>query len=251
MLSCPTLTPLPLSELLERFAGKRHPLVAWATARLHNCLASLTCMASCLGSHAVILDTVKERKGSGSIWPQFDLLHSKSRPPYALARCRPLAHLLSHRFKNEFCRHGLDELKTRFTRGGKRGGASAQLPPFDPTSAWFDVRQHLVLCEELKHLYVALTRARRRDFFFDQNLRRREALFRLLLAMGPSACPGIGGHLRGNHGELSAARRDGMHGAHLPSNPRTAVGPKSLRRTASRLPLITSAPFPSPLMLQR
>jgi hypothetical protein len=41
----------------------------------------------------------------------------------------------------------------------------------------FDEAQHLLLCEELKHLYVALTRARKRCFLFDENPARRQPLF--------------------------------------------------------------------------
>ena len=50
----------------------------------------------------------------------------------------------------------------------------------DSQAAAFDTRQHLVLSDELKQLYVAVTRARERLVFFDEG-NAREAFFRSLL----------------------------------------------------------------------
>lgn len=52
------------------------------------------------------------------------------------------------------------------------------------TAVDFDAQVHLVLCEELKMLYVALTRARKRAFLFDSSLERRAPLFDYLAALG-------------------------------------------------------------------
>ena len=48
----------------------------------------------------------------------------------------------------------------------------------------FDDHEHLLLCEELKQLYVALTRARKRCFLFDQSATKREAAFKYLTRIG-------------------------------------------------------------------
>ena len=53
-----------------------------------------------------------------------------------------------------------------------------------PTAVEFDPQLHLVLCEELKYLYVALTRARKRVFLFDSSLERRAPVFDFLAALG-------------------------------------------------------------------
>lgn len=48
----------------------------------------------------------------------------------------------------------------------------------------FDLHQHLLLCDELKRLYVALTRARKRCFLFDSSIERRQPAFDYFSAMG-------------------------------------------------------------------
>ena len=59
------------------------------------------------------------------------------------------------------------------------GGASAAAPPsggglvpLSARHAEFDELRDLMLCEELKSLYVALTRARKRCFVFDRSEER-------------------------------------------------------------------------------
>ncbi|KAH8061530.1 hypothetical protein JL722_4160 [Aureococcus anophagefferens] len=51
----------------------------------------------------------------------------------------------------------------------------------DRVAEAFDARVHLALSDELKQLYVAVTRARERLVFFDQSPRARDAFFRALL----------------------------------------------------------------------
>jgi hypothetical protein len=46
----------------------------------------------------------------------------------------------------------------------------------------FDVQQDALLCEELKLLYVAITRARRQVFVFESNIQKRAPIFHFLLA---------------------------------------------------------------------
>ena len=48
----------------------------------------------------------------------------------------------------------------------------------------FDINKHQVLCEELKSLYVGITRARKRCFVFDASEERRAPLFKFLHRMG-------------------------------------------------------------------
>ena len=51
-------------------------------------------------------------------------------------------------------------------------------------SVAFDLARHQILCEELKMLYVALTRARKRCFVFDTSTERRSPLFGYLSRCG-------------------------------------------------------------------
>jgi ATP-dependent exoDNAse (exonuclease V) beta subunit len=53
----------------------------------------------------------------------------------------------------------------------------AQLPEGTGT---FDVRKHMMLCEELKHLYVAITRAKHRVFLFDSDADKRRPMYRFM-----------------------------------------------------------------------
>ena len=74
----------------------------------------------------------------------------------------------------------------------------------DSQAAAFDSRQHLVLADELKQLYVACTRAQERLVFFDEGT-AREAFFRSLLhrriarkhnAVHKSNCRGVSARWR-------------------------------------------------------
>lgn len=49
---------------------------------------------------------------------------------------------------------------------------------------WFDSDAHNLLCEELKFLYVAITRTRKRCFIFDQDLHARQPMFEHLTSIG-------------------------------------------------------------------
>lgn len=55
---------------------------------------------------------------------------------------------------------------------------------FDLNATGFDPATHLLLCEELKQLYVGMTRARKRCFIFDAGVERRTPLFDLLCGHG-------------------------------------------------------------------
>ncbi len=48
----------------------------------------------------------------------------------------------------------------------------------------FDPKRHVVLAEELKHLYTAITRAKNNVIIFDSNPRRREPFYHLLQRLG-------------------------------------------------------------------
>ena len=48
----------------------------------------------------------------------------------------------------------------------------------------FDATRHILLCEELKALYVAITRARKRCFVFDELVAARQPMYDYLAQLG-------------------------------------------------------------------
>lgn len=47
----------------------------------------------------------------------------------------------------------------------------------------FDPVRHVILCEELKHLYTAITRAKNNVIIFDSNAKKRAPFFQYLKAL--------------------------------------------------------------------
>ena len=88
--------------------------------------------------------------------------------------------------------------------------ARRQLRALGPLrEACFDPCLHGMLCEELKHLYVALTRARKTVVIFDQDVSQRRAVFLLMqlldrvqvLSSGEEAADGSNGTPRSSAGQ--------------------------------------------------
>jgi len=80
----------------------------------------------------------------------------------------------------------------------------------------FEEREHQILCEELKHLYTAVTRARVRLVFYDSDLRKRAPMFHLLQSSGlvdtlslfaPDSPADLLGHARDEAGSAGSAQR--------------------------------------------
>jgi superfamily I DNA/RNA helicase len=80
----------------------------------------------------------------------------------------------------------------------------------------FEEREHQILCEELKHLYTAVTRARVRLVFYDSDLRKRAPMFHLLQSSGlvdtlslfaPDSPADLLGHAHDGAGSAGSAQR--------------------------------------------
>jgi superfamily I DNA/RNA helicase len=58
------------------------------------------------------------------------------------------------------------------------------LPPGALRSLQFSENKHVLLCEELKHLYTAITRAKNNVVIFDQNPTKRAPFYHYLRRCG-------------------------------------------------------------------
>jgi hypothetical protein len=73
--------------------------------------------------------------------------------------------------------NALRSLPTPPSKSPTPAATRQRIPDFVPN-------KHNRLCSELKHLYTAVTRARKRLWFFDDNPQLREPMMRIWLAQG-------------------------------------------------------------------